>query len=517
MKQIILIISLASLLSFAGDWTQYQRDAGHTGACADSLGPAIRSGRFGKAAEVPLAAGPIWASPVLRGDTIYVGAHDRRFYAVDANDIRRTYWSVNLGGKVHGSAAVARNHILTGCSNGTVYLINLNGTLADSFLTSSGLYGKNEKEIFADVTWSDESGHFYLGNGAGFFYAFKVTGNDLDTAWSFRVPSTTHYAPAIYTGAAYGDSFVYVPNGDSRVWKLKDLGDSYTVTDSSYCYGDDRLHGNAIIANTLTLYNGRLFFGRLETELAIFWAGLPVDSLGAQFGERNGGSLDGGAAPIGSFAAADGYIYIPTVRGKTLCKDAATLLNRTGWTDTRYSALYEMSSEAGLALSADYVVEVGNGGTLRLTPKSSDASAGVAIKPWADPAWAAHEKMSKSAPAISNGRIYFGCNKGYLFAYGDSVNFTSGSIAIPTLSAPDPLSIHPNPFSRNVSIRVAAVDPSTTLRIFDVRGSLLADLSAALAKHGSVRWNTERLPPGLYMSEVRNRTGRTVRSMLLIR
>lgn len=508
MKNIMasFVISLLSA-GFGADWLQFQGDPGHTGASADAIQSIITAGRFGKIAGSRLCDAPITASPVIKGDTLYVGAHDNKFYSVDADNIGRTFWSVTLGGKIHGSAAMGDGHIVVGCGNGMVYLISIRGAVLDSFQTSSGLYGVNEKEIFADMTYSADKGHFYVGNGAGYFYALAVTGNRLDTAWSFRVPSTTHYDPAIYTGAAYGGGYVYVPCGDSRVWKLRDDGSTRSIVDSSYAQPDDNCcNANAMITNTLTLYNGHLFFGRVEQEGVNTWVSLPLATFGSNM-TGQGAHLNRGSAVMGSFAAADGYVYIPTIRGSVLCKDTGTLSNRAGWRDTRFSAKFEMSSEAGLALTADYVVEVTSGGTLRLTGKTSDAN--VIVKTWAEPGWAVHEKMSKSAPAISNGRIFFGSNKGYLFAFGDSALGTKSEVRQNSPASGFGILAAPNPFNPALDFQVRMPERGyAIMRVFDISGQLMAVFFDGFRNAGNHRfvWKAvspsgRSLPSGTYIIE----------------
>ena len=58
----------------------------------------------------------------------------------------------------------------------------------------------------------------------------------------------------------------------------------------------------------------------------------------------------------------------------------------------------------------------------------------------------------------------------------------------------------PNPFRNQVSIAFAQnIGPSDIVRIFDVRGRLVADLSPSLRRQAAFLWHAGRLPGGIYL------------------
>lgn len=64
--------------------------------------------------------GPVEASPLISGETVYVGSKDGRFSAVDLHTGKVT-WSRNIGTWVNSSAAPTGNLVLVGAYDGNVY------------------------------------------------------------------------------------------------------------------------------------------------------------------------------------------------------------------------------------------------------------------------------------------------------------------------------------------------------------------------------------------------------------
>lgn len=60
--------------------------------------------------------------------------------------------------------------------------------------------------------------------------------------------------------------------------------------------------------------------------------------------------------------------------------------------------------------------------------------------------------------------------------------------------------VSPNPFHSSVSISIASSEPGKiSAGIYSVQGKLIADLSPAFARGGTVSWDAGRLPAGIYL------------------
>jgi outer membrane protein assembly factor BamB len=88
--------------------------------------------RFSAGPQGYIYASPALAKPKRRGPTVYIGAHDSRFYALDART-GRPRWSKRAAGKISGTATVLGDY---------VYFSTLDGR------TTYGVRAPDGKEVF---------------------------------------------------------------------------------------------------------------------------------------------------------------------------------------------------------------------------------------------------------------------------------------------------------------------------------------------------------------------------------
>jgi len=90
-----------------------------------------------------------------------------------------------------------------------------------------------------------------------------------------------------------------------------------------------------------------------------------------------------------------------------------------------------------------------------------------------------------------------------------------------TRKTPNVFSASPNPFNQGVTVRLLGRygGKNSTLRVFNLRGQMVADLSAQLGPNGKLRWNPNSgrfgiLPAGLYL--LRWDSGKTTKTIRLM-
>ena len=67
-------------------------------------------------------AGPIWTSPTIHNDFVYVGSTDGTFKAADRNS-GKTRWSRQLEGQICSTAYATDRLVYFGSSNGRIYAL----------------------------------------------------------------------------------------------------------------------------------------------------------------------------------------------------------------------------------------------------------------------------------------------------------------------------------------------------------------------------------------------------------
>jgi hypothetical protein len=116
--------------------------------------------------------------------TVYVGADDGGFYAINRSD-GSTKWKFQTGGAINGAPAISSNGLIYfGSMDGVVYVLDLTGKMISSYRTDQPIE-QSSPAIAKDGT-------VYIGSRDNNLYAFKEGGpTPAPTSAATAVPAAT--------------------------------------------------------------------------------------------------------------------------------------------------------------------------------------------------------------------------------------------------------------------------------------------------------------------------------------
>jgi outer membrane protein assembly factor BamB len=171
---------------------------------------------------------PFISSPVIEGETVYVGCLDSNLYALDVKH-GMVRWKFKTNGPIRSTVSIVNSQLFLVSGDGSLYSIDkTTGKIIWVFKTK----GEKQYDIFDYYQSSPlcENGAVYFGSGDGNVYAIdQSNGKKL---WSFPTGNVVHSTPAISNGKLFVGSFdgyVYalgVLNGN-LIWKFKSIGHDY--------------------------------------------------------------------------------------------------------------------------------------------------------------------------------------------------------------------------------------------------------------------------------------------------
>jgi outer membrane protein assembly factor BamB len=225
-KLLSLQCSLLLLLSifappdlFAADWPMFMKDQSH-------------SSYAGKAPRLPLKAkweyttqAPIYSSPVVSENRVFVGSYDSYLYALDASS-GDLLWRFKTGGEILSTPAVYNNLVIFGSKDGMVYALNVNdGKLHWKYKTGGSVL---TSPVVAD-------GKVFIASKDLRLYALNV--NDGQRVWRARFQDYKYggfYSSPAYRGGAKEVTEIVVSGGisrgaDARYFTLNALNTDYYV------------------------------------------------------------------------------------------------------------------------------------------------------------------------------------------------------------------------------------------------------------------------------------------------
>jgi outer membrane protein assembly factor BamB len=200
-----------------------------------------------------LRPGAVESSPVVVGNTLYLGSKDRKVYALQLRGRKppRTRWTFTADDEVVAAPAYSQGKIFAATSNGSVYAIDARNGREVWHATSFARFGSREYfyatpavaygRVYApnadgtvyaygartgELLWARQVGTYaytapavwrrtvYVGTWDGYFVAIDaVTG---DIRWRFDAPSTISGAPTVLSGVVYFSSCGRCGVGGSR-------------------------------------------------------------------------------------------------------------------------------------------------------------------------------------------------------------------------------------------------------------------------------------------------------------
>ena len=175
-----------------------------------------------------LTNAPIFASPVVNENLVYIGGVDSILFAIDIQTgIEK--WRFRTNGEIRSNVCVADHRLYLNGGDGNLYALNKkSGNLLWTYHSEG-----ERKYDFADYFHSSpvlKNGIVYFGSGDGNLYAIGSDSGKL--VWSFKTGNVVHSTPVIdHEKIFFGsfDGFVYALNSTNGklVWKFKTVGHRY--------------------------------------------------------------------------------------------------------------------------------------------------------------------------------------------------------------------------------------------------------------------------------------------------
>jgi len=171
---------------------------------------------------------PIYASPVISDNIIYVGGLDSTLYALDINN-GEIMWRFKTSGEIRSNVCIKDKVLFLNGGDGSLYALDKKfGKCKWLFKTEGEL-----KYDFADYFQSSPiifNGILFFGSGDSHLYA--IDSNSGKLKWKFKTDGIIHTSPAINNGKIFigsFDGYVYALNleNGTLVWKFKTVGHRY--------------------------------------------------------------------------------------------------------------------------------------------------------------------------------------------------------------------------------------------------------------------------------------------------
>ncbi|MBW3582503.1 MAG: PQQ-binding-like beta-propeller repeat protein [Euryarchaeota archaeon] len=267
---IAALVSVPTVQAGTNDWMSFQKDTLHL-AKADGadLETPLKLG-WRKALE-----GEIRASPVISGDTLYIGTMDGMFYALD-KDSSRTRWSFDAGAPIRGTATIESDRIYFATfdisstpSKGQLYVLQRKD---GSIIAQKELDG---------ASWGGpvvQAGKVFVGTESGSLIAYETEG--FSQLWTF---STSQFGiakgevrtvPMLYENKVYFGSF-------NHFFFAVDAGGKAGTTTTTVSWMDkvgDIVYSSGVIdPNTM---GGTAFLGSYDGQLYAFASGAKSNTTG---------------------------------------------------------------------------------------------------------------------------------------------------------------------------------------------------------------------------------------------
>jgi len=191
---------------------------------------------------------PIYASPVVSGNSVYIGGLDSILHVLDLNTGKEK-WNFRAHGQIRSNICLDKDRLYLNGGDGVIYALNtISGKLLWTFKTEG-----EHKYDFADYFHSSpvlNNGILYFGSGDGYFYAIRSEGGTL--MWTFKTDGIIHTTPAIadrriFFGSFDGYVYALDQTDGSLIWKFKTVGHRY--------FPKGEVQGSPAV------FNGLLFIG----------------------------------------------------------------------------------------------------------------------------------------------------------------------------------------------------------------------------------------------------------------
>ena len=180
----LLLISLFIPMDlFAADWPMFMKDWSHSSSAGKAPLPPL------KAKWEYTTQAPIYSSPIVSENRVFVGSYDSYLYALDASS-GSLLWRFKTGGEILSTPAVYNNLVIFGSKDGMVYALNVDdGKLQWKY--------KTEGSVLTSPVVADEK--VFIASNDLRLYALNV--NDGQRIW--RVKFQDYRYSGYYSSPAY--------------------------------------------------------------------------------------------------------------------------------------------------------------------------------------------------------------------------------------------------------------------------------------------------------------------------
>ncbi|MDM7926322.1 MAG: PQQ-binding-like beta-propeller repeat protein [bacterium] len=342
--------------------------------------------------------GHVYATPFIHEGVVYIGSVDSVFYALDAATGAER-WRYKSGDQIYSTAAL---HEGTLCfeSGNTLYGLDMQGGLLwKTRLSEAPVVERNDDWDDFHSSPKIVDGIAYIGSENGEVFGIEVaTGNQVLHCQAPDDRSTVETTPAVYNGKIYVGTW----NGVLHVFDR--------VTGERQWFYDTRLDGTYSWVNLIQwepiIHDGKVHFAGRHTYLI---------ALDAETGEKKWMYRDPAALwAMGGPVLYDGVFYLGSSnQSYVIAVDADNGTQK--WVGGVDGRVY------GRPLAAGNYVFAGTGWETNETRGSFwalDKATGEAVYKM-DCGGQAH-----SSPVLSDGKVFFGCSSGFVYAIDPAV-FTS--------------------------------------------------------------------------------------------
>lgn len=228
-RPILLLLTVLLIVSASrseADWPMFLKDKEHSSYAE-------------KAPKPPLTlkwrvnvAGPVYSSPIVHKNKVFVGSYDRNLYALDAMT-GKVLWTFPTGGELLGTPVVADGTVYFGAKDNKVYAIDAeSGKLLWDYETQGA--------VLTSVLYHDQK--VFAGSQDLYFYALDASKNakaDSRRVWRMRLPEPIELYSGIYASPAFGEGSIFIagksggiyavdPKSGGRNWQRKTASAIYS-------------------------------------------------------------------------------------------------------------------------------------------------------------------------------------------------------------------------------------------------------------------------------------------------
>ena len=198
---VILCFMLLPGISLAGDWPMFLKSPSHSPKVEEPPGtsPGLKW-KFD-------TSGPIYSSPVVVGNTVFIGSYDKFLYALNAAT-GELKWKFETGGEILSTPAVSRGVIYFGSKDGFFYALNAGSGKLKWKVKSGG-------DIFTSPVLAMDM--VYFGSSDTFVYALDI--EDGERVWRTQLKENVKYG-GIYSSPAYEDGTIFIASKNRMIYSI---------------------------------------------------------------------------------------------------------------------------------------------------------------------------------------------------------------------------------------------------------------------------------------------------------